>query len=277
MRTLELFVAVILFAAPAIAAEKTVVRAYPLATSDTGPIIEVLDALLGVRGKAVHDRQTGRLIVAAPENMHEQVKDVLKELNAPALNVRLEVVINDVEEEEKSGLGVPGSGRVEVSGTRVRGGGRLKPFAKRQTTTRRSSTRETLLVRSGGEGTISIGREVPYRETILEYGRRWGYIRESMVIQRVGASLRVRPKVIGNGPLISIRVIPEVSVLTDEGSRTVRYTQASTEFTARDGEVFTLGEFGENSEFYRSFLVGVDSGGKERALRISAMPTIVAP
>jgi len=209
--------------------------------------------------------------------MHGQVKDVLDALNTPALNVRLEVVINDVEKEGGSGLGVRGSGGVEVSGSGVRGRGRFKPFAKRRSAKRRSATREILLVRSGGEGTISVGREVPYRETILEYGRRWGYIRESTVIQRVGASLRVRPMVIGKGPLISIRVIPEVSVITDEGSRTIRYTQAATELTARDGQVFTLGEFGENSEFYRSFLVGVDSSGKERSLRISARPTILEP
>jgi len=277
MRTVQLFIVLALVTGSAVAKDKTVARAYPLATTDVAPIIEVLDALLGDKGKAVHDRQTGRLIVAAPEGMHQQVEEVLKELNAPPRNVRLEVVITDVEEGGSTALGVGGSGKVNVSGKRVRGRARLSPFAKRRTTKRRSSTRETLLVRSGGEGTITVGREVPYRETIIEQGRRWGYIRESTVIKRVGTSLRVRPKVIGKGPMISIRIIPELSVLTDEGARAIRYTRAATELTARDGQAFTLGEFGEHTEFYRSFLVGVDSGGRERALRITAMPTIEIP
>jgi len=261
----------------AVAEEEAVAEVYPLATPDAGPIIEVLEMVVGDDGKIVHDKATGRLIVLAPPSAHEKIKPILEELNVPPKNVRLDIVITDSGKARDSGAGIGGSGEVVVTprGTSTRA--RIRPYARHRTSTSSSDTTQTLVVRSGGEGRLRVGEEVPFVDTLIDYGRRWGYIAQSVTMRQVGASLTMQPTVIGDGPMIRIRVTPELSGLTEEGARRISYARAATEVTVRDGQPFTLGGFDQQNEVFSKFLIGLDKQGNQRQMQITATPHILNP
>lgn len=114
-------------------------------------------------------------------------------------------------------------------------------------------------------------------EWISECGRNWGRIHGDVQWQSVGAKLVVTPTVVGEGPLINIKLTPEVSGYVDGKPQTISFVEAATEVVAMDGQPLPLGRFGENKEFYSRFLIGVDSSGNESSLDITLVPHIIAP
>jgi type II secretory pathway component GspD/PulD (secretin) len=261
----------------AAAAEQAVMKVYPVSVPDAADLVEAVKLLAGPDGKVIHDKAGCRFFVSAPPDAHRQIADLLKEANVPLRNVRIDVVIDDSGSGSEAGIGATGSGEVTVTpgGTDFRA--RVSPFARRRTDTSTSSVQQTLMVRDGGEASIRVGHEVPFEETLVGYGRQWGYIEKHVTMRSVGSSLCFSPRILAGGPLISLRITPELSGLADGHMQTVKYTRTATEVTVKDGETLTLGGLGESRDFYSKFLIGVDRQGNRRQLRITATPHIVNP
>ncbi len=125
--------------------------------------------------------------------------------------------------------------------------------------------------------TLRVGERVPYLAWLTEYGFRHGYIRETHIEWRdVGSFLAVEPDIIGDGPMIRIRLIPTLTGrLKDGQEETIRFTELTTELIARDGQTVSVGGFTENRDFYSKFLVGRSGGNESLITDITLTPRIL--
>jgi hypothetical protein len=277
MRNWAILVALGASCLSAVAAAQAEMKIYPLSVPDAEDVIEAVKLVAGPDAKVVHDKASSRLFVFATPEAHRQVGELLKEANVPLRNVRIEVVMDDAGGSRDAGIGATGGGEVLVTPGGASYRARVSPYARARTTTTTSSVQQTLMVRDGGEASIRVGQDVPFAETLVNYGRQWGYIEQRVVMQSVGASLKFSPRIVGDGPLITVKVTPELSGLADGHMQTIHYTRAASEVTVREGEPFTLGGLGEDREFSSKFLVGVDRQGTQRQLQIRLTAHIVRP
>jgi hypothetical protein len=267
-------IAWLLLSSLAWAEEPRVFRAYPLYTPEATSLVEVARSVLGAGGKVIYDRSGGRLLILATSNGHQQVAAVLKEVNVIPPNVRIDYALGQSGTATRSEAGVSGAGEVVVTPDGTSWKGKVAPHVQHRTAEQTASMRQTLLIQSGGEGVLFIGSEVPFVTWLVQMGRQWGYIEQNVEMRKVGAMLRVQPRVIGNGPLVTIRLTPELSDLSGDARRTVRFVNVATEVTVKDGETISVGGLGQNQEFSEKFLVGVDRGGRQSRLDLTLTPHI---
>jgi len=278
MKTRRLIVAVLTLCAVAAAAEpQTHFKVYKLPFSDVAKIGAIAKSLVSENGKVVVDADGKRLIVLATAEQHAQIAGLVKELNVPPRNVRIVVRFLDTATQTESAFGVRGSGGVLITERGTHGRLKLKPQLKHQRTDMSSNVQQTLMVASGREGAIHIGKKVPYLEYFVQWGHRYGYFEGQVAWQSVGSRLVVTPTVIGDGPLISVKLTPELSGLVDGDPFRVRFTQAATDVTVSNGQTINIGGLGSNADFYNKFLVGYDSAGNVRSLNITLTAQILDP
>jgi type II secretory pathway component GspD/PulD (secretin) len=134
---------------------------------------------------------------------------------------------------------------------------------------------QTLLVASGRQASLRVGESVPYVDWFVDYGTRYGYLQQSINWKDVGASLIVEPVVIGEGPMIRIRLTPELSGLVDGNVYRTSFSRVATEIVVQDGQTFQIGGLDKDEDFYSRFLIGFDRSGSRQALNITLTPRIV--
>ena len=256
------------------AADDRVLEVYSLMSPDAGAMVNVVESMLGDEGKVIYDKAGGRLLVLAPPSRQPDVAAALERINIPAPNVRIAVAIKETGQLNESGFSIRGSGEVVVTPDDTDASLTLSPSLHSRSGTRDRNVTQSLLVQSGGDAIIRVGTTVPFLDWIMTYGRHRGVVTGQIDYRDVGAQLRVHARVIGDGPLISLKLTPELSGLTDAGKQTIAFTTMSTDLTVNDGQVVTIGGMNDNSEFYEKFLVGMDRRGNRRELTITATPTI---
>lgn len=265
-------------AAPAWAGEpeQTIFETYSVAFCDPHAAAETVRALAGEGGSVVLDQEGQRLLVVTTRERHRQIAGMMERLNAPPRNVQIDVRFRGRSETRETGASlVVGEqrGREEgISHTTLR----FKPRVKDTTTRASADVTQTLLVASGREALLRVGESVPYLEWLVDYGLQCGYIRGQVTWQDVGSYLVVEPTVIGEGPMIRIRITPELSGLVGGNPYRVRYARAATEIVALDGQAFQLAASDQNREFYSRFLIGMDRTGGWETLDISLTARIVS-
>jgi len=261
-------------------AEKTYFKTYPLQTSDIDLTQQVLKELLGDKRQVFYQKQQNQIIVSATAEEHKQIEAVLADINVPSPNVQLDIVTTLVGSSSDTRLGAKGgSGNVQVTkdGTKVHY--KIKPEARAQSAGASSLTKQTLVVTSGKEASLTVAQEVPFYEYIIQKGKDWnlieGVIEKDILTERTGAFLVARPQVIGTGPMINVTLIPEIRVLVGTKRQRIQFTRVQTTVTVRDGETITLGGVGEIGDFYDKFLVGLDEGGNRKSMSITLTPHIM--
>lgn len=250
---------------------------YPIEAPDPEALLEAVKALASEGDKVVHDVKGHRFFVFATPEMHRQIAALLDLARLPAMNIRIAVDIGDIGSENRTSAGIGGSGTVVIGGGDVGGEVVLRPHLEKRTTGTDRSTVQTLLVQNGGEAILKVGESVPHLEWLLDYGRRRQLVTSTLVFQEVGAVLRVQARVIGEGPRMVLRIVPELSGFADGQRERITFTELATEITVSDGQSVALGGLEQNSEFYSRFLVGMERSGQTRRLTIRATPTIEKP
>lgn len=264
-----------LVAAVALAGEEpTMFRVYTVRAPLSDAAVEVLRDLVVPDGQVVYD-PPHRLLVIATEETHQRIADALQQMDAPPLNVRLTVRF------QRQGSAREQEAGLSASREFVRHEGlthttiRVKPRIVDETTTLSENTAQMLLVASGSEASIAVGEEVPYLTWLMAYGRKCGLLREEIIWEKVGAYLVAQPTVVGNGPLVRIRLIPELRGMVKGVPYRIRFSQVATEVVAQDGQTFPLGALDQNAEFYSRYLIGRGRSGGYETLQITLTPEIV--
>jgi hypothetical protein len=262
--------------------------AYTLMQTDAEEAVAALRDLVGDRGRIVYYPPNSRLLVNGLPEAHRIVQQFLREFSGPRPNVRIEVSFNDQGRETGAGVSVSGGGTIPVGDGRVvvGDGGRNGAWTVRPRVEARSAqttglTRQTILTQSGGEASINVGQEVPFVQNLVRWGRDWGYIDQTVEMRNVGASLKVKARVIGEGPLVDVTLTPELSGLVDGHPQRIRFKRVATSVTVADGATMTIGGFGENADFYRQFLAGLGQtrsvSDTQITLRVRIEPAATAP
>ena len=271
--------AILLLSLPALAAAASSApisfEVYPIGFSDGAAMEQMAKAMVGADGTVTLDAQNRRLLVLATPEQHKQIAALVSKTAVSPKNVRIEVTFSGGEIENERGAaadGQVGVGR-EDGVTHVKW--KVRPQVVDRSVDISTDTRQQLLVASGREGKLSIGQSAPYQTWLVDYGVTHGFIQRQLAWRDVGSFLAVEPTVIGDGPLIRVRVTPELIGTVNGSPCETRFASVATEVTVNDGETVTLGGDEKNSEFYSRFLIGVSRSGSSRHLNITLTPHIL--
>lgn len=263
-------------------APRTVFETYSLGLRDHRGIQETVEKLVGKEGQVIYYKDGNELIVSTTYEKHKVIATLVKNMSETAAarigpNIRIDVDFIESTRETHYGAGVKGSGGVRV--TRKGTGTHFKfaPSVRGESSSGSMNARQTLVVRSGGTARLRVGEEVPYYEWLLDFGLLNQYIEQRFEMREVGASLVVEPTVIGNGPLIQVRLIPEMSGLVNGEVNRIQYKNVATDVTVRSGSSITIGGLAKNEEFYKRFLAGAERGGFASGLNITLSAQIISP
>jgi hypothetical protein len=252
-------------------------KVYDIGYADGSNAVNVVRSVLDGDSKVFFDPTTRQLMILAPSNGQVQAERIIRQINVPPRNVRIEVAFRGRGEDTRKAASVSGQGTAVLDNSGGRTFVRIQPRLENRRTETSSSSVQQLLVASGRQASIFVGEDVPYLEWLMEYGRRYRYFEERIAWQRVGASLVVEPTVIGAGPLIRVRLTPELSGLVNDNPYRTRFANVATEVTVSDGVPFTLGGLAEKNEFYSRFLIGLDRSGARKNLDIELTARIIDP
>jgi hypothetical protein len=248
---------------------------YSVAFTDPDAAAQMVRSIVGDEGTVAVDLQGQQLLVMTTDARHQQIAAMMEKLNVPPKNVRIEVRFVGSGESSESEASVTGGGVVTLEDGVTHGAVKIRPRLINETTTTSGSTLQTLLVASGREGALRVGEEVPHLEWFMDYGLHCGIFVQRLSWQQVGSSLIVEPTVVGGGPMIRVRITPQLSGLVDGKPLQTRFAQVATEVYVQDGETFDIGGLNQHQAFYSRFLVGRSRSGQSETLRISLTPRIL--
>lgn len=269
------FLAVLLLTATVYAQEAAQLKVYTVHYTDPAAAAEIIRLMMpstnGLSIQAV-DR---KLAVRGTAEQHTAVETMLRELDKPPKNVQINVEFDRRESSSDREAGIRPEGPVVIRDGEVHGSFEGR-FSSRSTTASENVT-QMLVAMDGRSASLRVGETVPYLAWLTEYGCRHGYIRETHIEWRdVGSFLAVEPEIIGDGPMIRIRLIPELSGrLTDGTPQTIRFTEVATEIIARDGQPVSIGGFSKDQDFYSRFLIGRSGSGESSVTEITLTPRIL--
>ena len=265
----------VLFIAGAVCAQEVTFKLYPvhytdpseaaaiiplMASSTNGLSIQIIDRKLAVRGTA---------------EQHAEVATMLRELDKAPKNVQINVEFATTGHSSSREAGIRPNGPILIRNGEVHGAfeGRLSD----RSTTSSENTTQMLVAMDRRSATLRVGERVPYLAWLIEYGCRHGYIREAQIEwQDVGSFLAVVPEIIGDGPMIRVRLIPELSGrLKDGKEQTIQFTEVATEVIVSDGQTISIGGFNTDEEFSSKFLVGRSGGSDSSITGITLTPRIL--
>jgi type II secretory pathway component HofQ len=252
-------------------------KAYSLGFADGPSTAEIVRTLVGEGGKVMFDPGTRKLLVVTTQDKQAQVAQVIKELDVPPKNVRIEVLFKEHGRGTEQKAAVQGRGQVVVDDAGSRAIVQVRPQLQDTSTQTSSNTKQELLVTSGRPASIFVGETIPYLDWLIDYGLQYGYLQQRVEWQKIGAQLVVEPTVIGDGPMICVRLTPELSGLVNGNPCRTRFANVATEVTVADGVPFALGGLTQHRDFYTRFLIGVDRAGSQQALDIVLTARIVPP
>ncbi len=255
--------------------EPNTFEAYPVTLADPAAQLQIVQRLLGTNGTATLDGAGARLLVVTTPERHRQIAAVFRESVAPPVNVRLDVRSKGArrEDETAAGVGLDGGMRREegLTHTTVR----VRPQVRSTSVQGSSDVLQTLVVASGREASLEVSEQVPCLEWLVDYGLRGGVFAQRINWQRVGSFLVVQPTVVDEGPMIRVRLTPELSGWADGSPYRTRFTALSTEVVVQDGQTFQVGGFGRNEDFYSRFLIGAAGADRTESVEISLTPHII--
>lgn len=253
-------------------------ESYPVMTPDADALVKIAEAMAGPGGRVVFDKASSKILVYASPEAHENIKGILKDVNVIPENILLDVVIHEAGKYSKTSASLGLNGSVTIDGSGVtQGKFQANPSIAARQGNSSTMTSQKLMLRSGGEAVISVGKEVPFLSYMMILGRNWGYIQPEVEIRNVGASLRAKAARIGHTDLVSVTLTPELSGLVGNKITRIRYTKVATTVTIRNGETLTIGSFGDNSSFYEKFLAGFNADGSAKLVNITLTVHVSEP
>lgn len=256
-------------------AQETVLKIYAVHYTDPAAAAEVIPLMMPSTNGLSIQTVDRKLAVRGTPEQHTLIETMLRELDKPPKNIQINVQFERSGHTSSLEAGVRPRGPVVIRDGEVRGSleGR---FSSRSTSSSENVT-QMLVAADGRSATLRVGETVPHLAWLTEYGFRHGYIREMQIEWiDVGSFLAVYPEIIGDGPMLRIRLIPELSGRIQDGTeQTIQFIEAATEVTVRDGQPISIGGFSRNSDFYSKFLIGRSAGGESSITDITLTPRIL--
>jgi hypothetical protein len=259
--------ALLLPAVPADAADTgRVSKVYRLGVADPRVAHELVVGLVSREGRVVLDEGHNTLIVHDFPEMQAAVSEALQGLQSPLASVSVEVRIVDHETGEEAG--VSASGQLLLTVPELGGRADIVFDVDSENVGTRRSSKQFVVVASGREASIAVGREIPYQRWFVLYGIDQGVVAAEVKWKEVGSRLAVFPTVIDGGRKVRLRVVPGISYRKGKKREEIVFAGAATELVLSEGEELRIGGSEENEEFYRRFFSGYDRQRRVRRVDI---------
>jgi type II secretory pathway component GspD/PulD (secretin) len=253
------------------------IQTVPLKFVTPADVLPSVEPLVQPHGRVTVNRARNELVVMASEEKLELVKGLVEALDKMPVNVSIQVEMNRRGTSSEREASLSGQGKVVIVNGKVQTQATVNPTLINRETGTTDNTIQTLMVMSGRGASLRVGEEIPYPDYFYNYGLNHGYVQAGVQWQQVGSSLYIEPTVIGDGPMVKVRVTPEVRALVNGRLDSIRYASTATEVMARSGESIRIGGQGEHQDFYSRFLIGRASGGSSSQLDIILTPQIQKP
>ncbi len=269
-------------AAPLPAGAQTTTAVHPLGTADPGTVHEMVQGLLSAEGRAALDEGRNTLVVLDTPEVQGRVRELLARLQQNLSNIRVESRIVDRETGREAEVGA--TGQLMLTFPETSAGGTVFFNVDSSTSRRSGSAAQFVVVASGSEAAISIGKAIPYERWFLAYAQQQGLVSGETGWREVGSRLAVRPTAIAGGSKVRLEVVPELDYLLDRGGRgrkggerrgSIVVAGAATELVVDSGQEVRVGGSEESEEFYERFLVGYDRQRRVRTVDIFIRATVL--
>ncbi|MFA4943929.1 MAG: hypothetical protein WC789_04430 [Lentisphaeria bacterium] len=212
----------------------------------------VAEPLLSPQGKLGYLPSRNLLIIHDVKPRIEAIKKALAGADLPPMNIRIEVASLESGGRGERGLGVDDLQLRVAPGGKVRGSARLQGRDTRRTTA--ASGRQFITTVNGRPAQIWVGQSVPEPQWVFEYGCGRGWWRQDWVWQELGASLWVRPRVLG-GNLVEVELYPRITFRGDR-PRSIDVRELATTVVAAAGQPVPLGGLDESRREAYSRILG---------------------
>lgn len=235
-------------------AQPTEIKVFQLSNRPAASAAETVRPLLSPAGTVLPDEQTNKLIVRdTPENL-AQIEKLLQSIDVAAPQVMIKINF---------------TGETMASGTNVGGGYQSPSGAFNATLNGRQNDVVTsgemkLMVMSGEEGHIEIGRQLTYVQPYWQLANQWGLVPPGMVIfQNVTTGFAVKPRVVGD--VVTVEVAPWMSYMSERGRGQITFSEASSTVRLKSGDSIMVGS-GSQSSSRSDGAVGARAYGEKDAI-----------
>lgn len=238
---------------------------------------KTVQLLLSPEGRISVDKRTNSLIVKDyPENIRT-VADFLKEQDRRPQQVKIKIRYVDEAALKRIGASVDWQyrgghwaiGNIMSNKKGMNIDALLGAEKERQKVT----GEQTLLVMSGSEGRIAVGRSIPYTDWFYWYTKNRGYMIKETKFKDVSTGFVVRPRVAGSN--INIDIFPQISYFSDGRMNEVIYREASTTIICKNGETVLIGSSDTSSEnIVGNILGGLQASKTESSFYMMLTPEI---
>ncbi|MBI5042953.1 MAG: hypothetical protein HZC10_03805, partial [Nitrospirae bacterium] len=258
------FLALLAYIASSSFADEMLLKVFQINYRKAEEMEKAVQLLLSAEGRISVDKRTNSLIVKDyPANIRA-VAAFLKEQDRKIEQVRIKIRYVDEATLKRIGASI---------GWQYRGGqwaiGNIMTNKKgvnidallgAEKERHRTSGEQTLLVMSGSEGRIAVGRSIPYTDWFYWYTKNHGYFIKETKFKDVSTGFVVRPRIAGSN--INIDIFPQINYIADGRMNEIIYREASTTITCKNGETVLIGSSDTSSENIVGNIFGGLQGAK---------------
>jgi type II secretory pathway component GspD/PulD (secretin) len=216
----------------AVAADTRVTEVHPLGLATADTAYELVQGLVSPAGRAVLDEGHNAIIVLDAPETQQAVRELLQGLQTPLPQIRIESRIVD-NESGRPGK-VSASGQLVASVPPGEASGSVFFNVGDGSTSSSRAAEQFVVVASGGEAFISVGKEIPYLEWFAAYGEGLGILTPGIEWREVGSRLEVKATAIDGGRKVRLRAVPQLEYLVG-GTRKRKGRRQETAFAGVEG------------------------------------------
>jgi type II secretory pathway component GspD/PulD (secretin) len=217
-----------------------ITKTFGLNEADLDEVKAAVESVLSTRGKVIVVRPHRKLIVQDEPEYLAAAQAVIEEYNKPQPNVRVEVTLAETGSSSRQDLGLRQRHNSIV----------ISPLDRGSDSDSLAS--QFLMVRNGGEASISVGEEVPFADYFYSYALGLGYVEANVHWEQIGTRMSIKPLILGN--TVQVEITPEVTTLVGGRQQVIKYRNLSTTVTVANGSSVQIGGFSKADEtFNRNF------------------------
>lgn len=238
---------------------------------------KAVQLLLSSEGRISVDKRTNSLVVKDYPSNIRAVADFLKEQDRRPQQVRIKIRYVDESALKRIGASVDWQyrgghwaiGNIASNKNGMNIDALLGAEKERQKVT----GEQTLLVMSGSEGRIAVGRSIPYTDWFYWYTKNRGYMIKETKFKDVSTGFVVRPRIAGSN--INIDIFPQINYFSDGRMNEIIYREASTTIICKNGETVLIGSSDTSSEnIVGNILGGLQASKTESSFYMMLTPEI---
>lgn len=228
-------------AAPGLSADEQAVEVIRITHRTARDFLPLVTPLLGPDGHVSADTRSNSLVVVETPDRIAKIRAFVTEMDRPVQRLRVAFQFSADESQTESGVEADiriktGDDTITVGKPGVEGT-EIRVFSDRRRYLKSGDFFITL--DSGGESTLMVGTDVPYRDRWEGICRRYGFIARTVEFVRVDTGFSVQAIAMGNR--VRVDVAPAIAFHTRSGyERSQRFADAETTLTVAMGEWVTL-------------------------------------